>query len=83
MSRALRQGLGVVGILAGCLPVSFVATIVLFPLWGWVERHLAVVSVGHSGPAEWCYLATYLACIAACGAAAILWRSSPPPRPSP
>ena len=41
------------------LPVSLVSTLILFPLWSWVEATFGIESVGHSGPAEWCYWLTF------------------------
>jgi hypothetical protein len=41
------------------LPVAFIATFCLFPFWSWIENTFGVESVGHSGPAEWCFYATY------------------------
>jgi hypothetical protein len=29
------------------------------PLWNWFENSHGIESVGHSGPADWCYLATF------------------------
>jgi len=53
--------------LVGCIPVAFVLTILLFPPWGWVERRWGIESVGHSGPANWCFWLVYGACVAAAG----------------
>jgi hypothetical protein len=41
------------------LPISFGLTIVLLPLWRWIESTFEIESVGHSGPAVWCYLVCY------------------------
>ncbi len=41
------------------LPVAFLLTLVLLPLWSWVEATTGIESVGHSGPATWCFLAVY------------------------
>jgi hypothetical protein len=41
-------------------PLAFAVTIRLLPLWSWIEAKFAVESVGHSGPAGWCYLAVYI-----------------------
>jgi hypothetical protein len=30
-------------------------TFLLWPLWSWVEAVSGVESMGHSGPATWCY----------------------------
>lgn len=68
-----------VGILAVSAPVSIVATVALFPFWRWLEENFHLESVGHSGPAEWCYLAIYLAC-AALGASLFLLRREKDPR---
>jgi len=63
-----------VGILCAiCLiaaPIAFAVTIALIPLWSWIESRFAIESLGHSGPAEWCYLASYTI-ILTC--AAIIW----------
>jgi hypothetical protein len=40
-------------------PISFVATILLVPLWRWLEATLGVEAIGHSGPSEWCYYSVY------------------------
>ncbi|HSF93618.1 MAG TPA: hypothetical protein VLA52_01220 [Thermohalobaculum sp.] len=65
-------------IFGGCLmlgvllPVSFVLTILLVPLWRYVESDLGIESIGHSGPAEWCFWLVYGLLVV--GGAAILWR---------
>jgi hypothetical protein len=41
------------------LPVSFVTTITLLPLWRWIEAEHGVEPIGHSGPAEWCFWTVY------------------------
>jgi hypothetical protein len=64
------KGLGAVIIL---LPVAIVATIMLVPFWSWLERVSGVETIGHSGPADWCYLAVYLLMVS--GGAA-LWKMS-------
>ena len=40
---------------------SVAATIALLPLWSWIEASTGIESVGHSGPAEWCYISTFVA----------------------
>ena len=47
-------------ILVLSLPFSFIITIVLFPFWSWIEANSGIESVGHSGPAEWCFYLVYL-----------------------
>jgi uncharacterized BrkB/YihY/UPF0761 family membrane protein len=60
MGRALRFSLGLLGIVLISAPLSIVITILLFPLWSWIEESTGIESVGHSGPAEWCYATVYL-----------------------
>lgn len=52
-------------------PVSIVATIFLLPFWRWVETISGIESIGHSGPAEWCYLAMFA--LVFLGSLLILW----------
>lgn len=47
------------------VPLSIVVTIVLSPFWSWFETSTGIESLGHSGPAEWCYLFIFLILIAA------------------
>jgi hypothetical protein len=62
----------------GAIPVAAVVTIALMPLWSWLEEAVAIEAVGHSGPAEWCYLLIYVIVITA---ASLTWsmlkRQSP------
>ena len=44
------------------LPLGVIVTLALLPFWRWLEASYAVESVGHSGPAEWCYLVGILGC---------------------
>jgi hypothetical protein len=50
------------------VPVSAFVTLLLLPLWRWTEASLHVESVGHSGPAGWCFVATYVVVTGAGGA---------------
>lgn len=52
------------------LPVAFLATMALLPLWSAVEQRTGIESVGHSGPASWCFSLVFLVylCVA-CAAA--------------
>jgi len=54
-------------------PLSILTTILLFPLWSWLEASTGIESVGHSGPAEWCYAAVFLV-IATSGVLLVLPR---------
>ena len=55
MKKLLRTFLWLVAILAVGVPVSFLTTFLLVPLWSWIETTYGIESIGHSGPAEWCY----------------------------
>ena len=52
--------LGAIALLLLAVPVSLFATMLLLPLWRWIEADLHVEAVGHSGPAGWCFIATYV-----------------------
>ena len=54
MSRA-RRSAAIVGIILLDVPVTFVLTLMLLPVWSAIERRWGIESVGHSGPAEWCF----------------------------
>jgi hypothetical protein len=41
------------------VPVSVFLTLLLLPLWRWIEANGHVEAMGHSGPAGWCFVATY------------------------
>lgn len=55
MIRWLKFAFGLVFVIAGVLFLAFWVTILLVPLWRWVESDLGVEAIGHSGPAEWCF----------------------------
>ncbi len=56
----LRSLLAVLAILFFSLPACLIVTFLLFPFWSWLEATFQVESVGHSGPADWCFFAVYL-----------------------
>lgn len=64
MNRNWHRAGTIAGIVALSLPVAFYLTMVLMPLWSEVERRWGIESVGHSGPAGWCFL-TVFACVVA------------------
>ena len=68
LRRLSLRALAVAGILVACLPLAALGTFALTPLWRWTESALGIESIGHSGPAGWCFLATYAACLALAGA---------------
>jgi hypothetical protein len=59
-------------IAAGSLPITFVFAYALMPLWRILERDFGIESVGHSGPAGWCFGFVYA--LAALAGLALLWR---------
>lgn len=59
MNRRLRAAIMIFAVLLVSVPVSIVATLLLLPLWRWLEAISGIESIGHSGPAEWCYLAVF------------------------
>ena len=61
------------GLTAVAVPVALAVTLLLYPVWSWLERTTGVESVGHSGPAGWCYLAVW-APMAAALLLPPLWR---------
>jgi hypothetical protein len=51
--------------------LSVVLALFLLPLRSWVESSLEIESVGHSGPAAWCYAFVFVVLVA-CGTLAVL-----------
>jgi len=49
------------------IPIAVLVTIILNPLWSWLEASLTIEAIGHSGPAEWCYLVSYMSIITSAG----------------
>lgn len=59
-SRTRAAGvLAVVAAVVGAGVASLPLTILCFPLWSWFESRTGIEAVGHSGPAGWCYAATF------------------------
>ena len=59
MKAVIRHSLVSLVLLAVCLPAAFIATLLLSPLWSWIEATYGIESIGHSGPAEWCFYVVY------------------------
>ena len=60
MTRIWRS-LAMIGVIVLLgVPVTFFATIALLPLWSEIERRYGIESVGHSGPADWCFWVVFL-----------------------
>ena len=60
MGYRSRLFLTLAGAVVVAAPLSIVITILLFPLWSWIEASTGIESVGHSGPAEWCYATVFV-----------------------
>jgi predicted PurR-regulated permease PerM len=58
--KPLKTGLAIVLSCLVAAPVAVVAAFLMSPFWSWFEKKTGVESIGHSGPANWCFLATYL-----------------------
>jgi hypothetical protein len=67
--RLARHALAAAAVLVVSLPLSLILTMLLMPLWSWLEASYGIESVGHSGPSEWCYGLVFVACVCAGGAA--------------
>ena len=61
LRRVLLPAVAALAIALLALPPAAVATLVLMPLWSRIEASAGIESVGHSGPATWCYVATWIA----------------------
>jgi len=76
--RTLVFGLGLAAVM---IPVSVVITILLLPLWSGIEARWQIESIGHSGPADWCFVAVYATGLLLAAAAWVAARRRYPPRP--
>ena len=59
MKKILLRILWVFGVLVVSVPACFVITFTLSPLWSWIEERYGIESMGHSGPADWCFWTVY------------------------
>jgi hypothetical protein len=59
MQSSARRILITLVCLTIALPVAAVCTLMLLGLWRWIEATTGIESIGHSGPAGWCYVAVY------------------------
>lgn len=71
MANRLRAVGLVFAICVIAIPVAMLVTIIMFPFWSWVESGFGIESIGHSGPAEWCYWASYIIILLG---AFLIWR---------
>ena len=56
----LAAALRTLGVLLLCAVLGAGLTFLLWPLWPWVEAFTDIESMGHSGPADWCFAVTTL-----------------------
>ncbi|MCP8686597.1 hypothetical protein [Marinobacterium sedimentorum] len=61
-------------VLLALIPLALVLTLLLMPLWSWLEATLALELVGHSGPAGLCYGLIYALLLALFGLARMMLR---------
>ena len=73
MKRWLKFALGLVFLVPGTLFLAFWVTILLLPLWRWIEADFGIELIGHSGPAEWCFYLVFA--ILLTPALYLLWRA--------
>lgn len=73
--KSARRGLLRLVAAALTLPVAIVLTIVVHPLWSWLERSTGIESMGREGPAAWCYL-TVWGLLALARVVPALWRAA-------
>ena len=48
------------GICLAAVPASALLALAMVPLWRRIEAGTGLEAIGHSGPAGWCFAATYL-----------------------
>jgi hypothetical protein len=61
MRTQLRLVLRWLLVAAAAAPLSFATTLLLLPVWREIERRWGMESVGHSGPADWCFELVFVA----------------------
>ena len=49
------------------VPVAIAVTFLLTPLWRWIEATTGIESIGHSGPADWCFITVWAALLIVTG----------------
>jgi len=60
MKLPLRIFIVMASIILIAAPLSILITLLLLPFWSWLEAATGIESIGHSGPAAWCYAAIFL-----------------------
>jgi len=75
MRGAMRHSIAGIAIVVLSAPIAVVLTLLLLPFWRWLEETSGIESVGHSGPADWCFIAVYALCVLVAGAWYAAWAS--------
>ena len=70
MKAAIRILLLGLAVALASVPVGIVLAVFLAPFWSLLEATIGVESIGHSGPAVWCFLVTIA--LVFCGITALL-----------
>lgn len=60
MKLSSKSLFGIMAVLVIAMPLTLVVTFLLYPLWSWLDVIAGIESLGHSGPANWCYESVYL-----------------------
>ena len=60
MKLSSKALLGIVAVLLIAAPLALILTFLLYPFWSWLDVIGGIESLGHSGPAAWCYELVYL-----------------------
>jgi hypothetical protein len=80
MRRARPRATTMIGIIVIDLMVAFVLTVMLVPLWTTIERRWGIESIGHSGPATWCFVLVFV-CVLVLSIGKYLHGLGRPPAP--
>jgi hypothetical protein len=59
MTKRIASWLWLVLVQLVIVPVTVIATFLLNPLWSWIEARFGVEAIGHTAPAEWCFITIY------------------------
>ena len=73
MKRLLRFAILLFFAALVAIPLSAVTVVALFPFWSWFEARTGIESLGHSGPATWCFVVVYVS-LTVLGWLAIRWK---------
>ena len=65
MKLSPKTLLGIIAVLVIAVPLTLVITFLLYPFWSWLDVIGGIESLGHSGPAAWCYEVVYLVLVIA------------------